>query len=328
MLTPRQNLMETIKGGNPDRFVKQFEFMEFVRNPHQMNNPKCRRGMLNVKNRWGSTDAWREDQTGGITVHTPELTVITDIENWKDQLTVPRMDYTEEDWAPFAQAAAEIDREQIFVAPSINPGIFEMCHALMGMEDCLCALYENPDEMHELIECITNWEMKLAEGYCKYVKPDALFHHDDWGGGNSLFMSPALFEEFFEEPYTRLYKYYKDHGVEVVVHHSDSYCAELVPNMIRMGIDIWQGPLTTNNIPELIRQYGGQISFMGGVNSWDVDKPDWSYENSLHYTKEICEACGKLYFIPCNTLGGPGECFEGVYAATSKAIDECTKLYF
>ena len=28
MLTKRQNLLETIHGGHPDRFVKQYEFME------------------------------------------------------------------------------------------------------------------------------------------------------------------------------------------------------------------------------------------------------------------------------------------------------------
>ena len=30
MLTKRQNLMETIRGGNPDRFVKQYEFMNMI----------------------------------------------------------------------------------------------------------------------------------------------------------------------------------------------------------------------------------------------------------------------------------------------------------
>ena len=30
MLTKRQNLMETIKGGKPDRFVNQYEFMNLM----------------------------------------------------------------------------------------------------------------------------------------------------------------------------------------------------------------------------------------------------------------------------------------------------------
>lgn len=30
MLTKRQNLLETIRGGKPDRFVKQYEFMNLI----------------------------------------------------------------------------------------------------------------------------------------------------------------------------------------------------------------------------------------------------------------------------------------------------------
>ena len=33
MLTIRENFMETIKGGNPDRFVKQYEYQEWVNDP-------------------------------------------------------------------------------------------------------------------------------------------------------------------------------------------------------------------------------------------------------------------------------------------------------
>ncbi len=57
------------------------------------------------------------------------------------------------------------------------------------------------------------------------------------------------------------------------MHHSDSYAATLVPYMIEMGVDIWQGVMTTNNVPELMKKYGGQISFMGGIDSAKVDYP-------------------------------------------------------
>lgn len=328
MLTPRQNLIETIHGGNPDRFVKQFEFLQFAFNPHLANNNECPRGGINVKNGWGVTQSWREDQPGCIPVHTPELTVVKDIEHWQDYVKAPRMDYTEEDWAPYAQEAEKIDRNEYFVSAMIYPGLLEHCNALMGMENSLCAFYENPDEMHDLLEYITEWELKFAEGYCTYIKPDALFHHDDWGSSISTFFPPELFAEFFEEPYRKLYGYYKEHGVKLIVHHSDSYAATLVPSMIRMGIDIWQGPILSNNIPELIKEYGGKISFMGGVNSWDVDKPDWSYENSLEKVESILRQCGKHYFIACNTMGGPGDAYEGVYDATNRAIDECSKRFF
>ena len=40
MLTKRQNMMEVIRGGKPDRFVKQYEGLTFVLNtPYQTKYP-------------------------------------------------------------------------------------------------------------------------------------------------------------------------------------------------------------------------------------------------------------------------------------------------
>jgi hypothetical protein len=50
-----------------------------------------------------------------------------------------------------------------------------------------------------------------------------------------------MFEDFFVEPYKQVYGYYKSHGCELIIHHSDSYGATLVPSMIEMGIAEWQG---------------------------------------------------------------------------------------
>ena len=36
--------------------------------------------------------------------------------------------------------------------------------------------------------------------------------------------------------------------------------------MIEMGVDIWQGCLTTNNTPELIKN-GEKINFMGEIDN-------------------------------------------------------------
>jgi hypothetical protein len=52
-------------------------------------------------------------------------------------------------------------------------------------------------------------------------------------------LSPAMFEEFFLEPYKRVYGFWKANGAEVIIHHSDSYAAELVPFMIEMGVETY-----------------------------------------------------------------------------------------
>ena len=182
--------------------------------------------------------------------------------------------------------------------------------------------------MHELIDYLTEYELSLAEEICMYLKPDALFHHDDWGSQTSTFMSPEMFEEFYLPGYKKIYGYYKSHGVDLIVHHSDSYAATFVPYMIDMGVDIWQGVMTTNHVPELIQKYGGQISFMGGIDSAKVDFEGWSREVIAREVKRACDENGKHYYIPNASIGLPTSTYDGVYDVISEEIEKYSKEVF
>ena len=329
MLTKRQNLLETIRGGNPDRFVKQYEaFAMQIPNGFSIHNPAPKPGQLNVVNAWGVTRSWPAGMPGAFPVHTPDKIVIKDIENWREYLKVPQVKYDAKVWEPFIAAAEAVDRNEYFVTSAVFPGIFEQCHYLTEIQNCLMAFYEYPDEMQEIIDEITNFEMELAEEICKYIKPDALFHHDDWGSQISTFLSPAMFREFIKPAYEKVYGYYKAHGVELIVPHSDSYAATMVPDMIDMGIDIWQGVMNSNNIPELIKQYGGKISFMGGVDSASVDYEGWTDEVVAREVDRACRECGKHYFIPGASQGLAVSTYPGVYEAMDREIDLASKRYF
>jgi len=325
MLTKRQNLMETIKGGNPDRFVNQYEFLNIILEAPLRTRPKP--GDV-IKNEWGITVSWPKDQLGPFPVHDDEHRVLKDITKWKEVVQAPSVEFSDEVWAPAIAHAESVDRNDQFVAVFFASGTFEMTHYLMGMEDAMMGLYEEPEHMHELIEFLTDYEIRYAEQIIKRIKPDALFHHDDWGGQISSFMSPDMFKEFYLEPYKRVYKFWKDNGVELIVHHSDSYAANLVPHMIDMGIDIWQGVMSTNNTPELIKEYGPKISFMGQLDSGPVDVADWKPEIIADHVEKACESCGKKYFIPCLTQGLNFSSFPGVYDSATKAIEQMSKKMF
>lgn len=329
MLTIRENLLETIRGGNPDRFVKQFEaFPSVRRTPVTASSPRPVKGGPPVVNDWGVTLCFPENTPGSFPVHDDAHKVIKDIEHWKDFVHAPTLDYTAKDWAPYVEQANQIDRKEYFVTATVTPGVFEQCHHLMGMEDAMMAFYENPDEMHELIDYITQWELGYAEQFCKYIHPDALFHHDDWGSSISSFLSPEMFNEFLVPAYKKIYGYYKSHGVELVIHHSDSYAANLVPAMIDMSIDIWQGCITNNDVPALIQKYGGQISFMGNIDNSVIDHALWSVEQIEGEVRRACQTCGKRYFIPNTAAGGPTSTYPGVYDTVSECIDRMSREMF
>ena len=327
MLTARENLLETIRGGQPDRFVNQFEYVKLVSDPIRLYASfDCPKGSTLV-NAWGATIEWPDYVPGPFPDTSPDRVVIRDIEEWERDIRLPSTVCPPEAWAPFEREVRAADRSSVFVAP-LESGLFEKLHFLMGMENCLIAFCESPEKMHGLIGCLTEWELAHAREVLRHYHPDALFHHDDWGSQRSLFLSPEMFRTFLLPAYRKIYGFWKENGVQLVIHHSDSYAAELVPAMIEMGVDIWQGAMTTNNLPALIRQYGGQISFHGGIDNGQVDRADWTRENCMNYTRSICRACGKKYFIPGTTMGGAGSSYPGVYDCVSDCIRELSKEMF
>jgi len=328
MLTKRQNMLETIRGGNPDRFVNQYEALELIwGDPHLKRNGRAEPGTERI-NSWGVTIRYQEGTPGPFPVHDEEHIVLKDITKWKETIKFPCLDFSSEDWADAKDAAAKIDRNEKLATAFIGPGIFDHTHYLMGMDNALISFYEEPEALKELVEAITDWELEYVHQICKHLNPDAVLHHDDWGSQSSTFLSPDMFAEFIFPSYKKIYGYLKSQGVEVIVHHSDSYAATLVQHMIGVGIDVFQGCLDTNNVPELIRQYGGQISFMGGINNGIVDIPGWTDEFISQVVEKVCRECGTKYFIPCCTAGGPATTYPGVYDAVTREINRMSKLMF
>ena len=139
MLTIRENLKEVMTGGNPDRFVKQYEFLDIIM--------ECPLGVdfrygETWKDNWGITWQWPEGQLGQFPVHDEEHIVLKDVTKWKEQVTIPSFPSDEASWAAAVEHANNVDRTQKYVAPFYAPGLFEMTHHLMSMENALMALFD------------------------------------------------------------------------------------------------------------------------------------------------------------------------------------------
>ena len=116
MLTKRQNMIETMKGGHPDRFVNGYEALGLVMgSPFGKRNPNPKPGELNVVNAWGITKSWPKGTPGAFPVHTPDKIVIKDIEEWQKYVKVPRVKYDAEEWEPFIEMAEKVDSNEQFV---------------------------------------------------------------------------------------------------------------------------------------------------------------------------------------------------------------------
>lgn len=330
MLSTKENLYETLKGGHPDRFVNQFGYLKMLPDPiflGLMGEGDLQPGGTK-KTGFGVTMCWAEGTPGPFPMCEGEHKLLKDITEWKNVVKMPPTEYSDEAWAPFVAMADAVDRDKELVTAMVMPGVFEKLHYFMGMEDTMINFYEEPEAMHELIDYFTEYECANAREVCKHMHPEALFHHDDWGSQRSTFLSPDMFEEFIVPAYKKIYGTWKENGVKVIVHHNDAYGATLVPAMIEMGIDVWQGPVKENDLPELIKKYGGQISFHCGLDNGKYDTADWSPEKIEAGLREFFDTVGIKYVIPGFTQGGEGSAFAGAYECATETIDRLSKEYF
>ena len=325
MQTPKEIFLELLKpNGRPERVLKQYEALHMC-----LNDPintylrgNRRRGSVS-RDRWGTTISFPADAPGAIPVHTDGLTVCPDVTHWEETVHAPDLAVScTAGWEDCRAAARSAAGEEKLLAGFMGTGIFEQCHFLMGFENTLTALYEHPDEMHRLIDYITDYRLGYVKLLIDNLHPDVIFSHDDWGTKDALFMHPDMWRAFFKEPYRRFYGYIRSRGC-IAIHHADSYLVPIVDDMAEIGIQVWQGVLPENDIPALQRHLQGKLVLMGGIGA-ATDRSDATAEEVCDYTRRTLRSCCPGgHFIPSITYGLPG----AVYPHIDRYIDETIDAY-
>ena len=324
MMTARENFLALLQpDGQPDRQLRQYEALQMCVtdpiNTYLRGNRK--RGTVSV-DRWGTTRSFPADAPGPMPLTGDGRAVCPDVTRWRETVHAPELAANcTEGWEQCRTEARQACGQEKLLAGFMGTGIFEQCHFLMGFEDTLTNLYEHPQEMHELIEYITEYRLGYVKLLIDRLQPDVIFSHDDWGTKDALFMKPEMWRAFFKEPYRRFYGYIRSHGC-IAIHHADSYLAPIVEDMAEIGIQVWQGVLPENDIPALQRRLKGRLVLMGGMGA-AIDRADAGPEEIRAYAaRRLAECCPLGHFIPSITYGLPGTVYPHVDRYINEAIDE------
>jgi hypothetical protein len=92
-------------------------------------------------------------------------------------------------------------------------------------------------------------------------------------------------------------------------------------DMVDMGIDMWQGILATNDIPQVQKNTGGKLMLLGGINQPLIDKADVSEDViRAEVRRAIDEYAPGGAYLPCIPSI---ECLNT--HVTPIVIDECNR---
>lgn len=327
MLTPKQNLLETLKkDGKPECLCNSFTMFRGIPGDpcFKLIRGNRVRGTTSY-DQWGTLILFPEDAPAAIPHVTPENQVIKDITEWKKYVKVPDLiGKCSEGWEDALEAKSKIDQDKYLTMVVMGTGIFEQLHMLMTFEDTLMNFLLEPDDMKRLVARIAEYRFQYAKMIVDNLKPDAILSHDDWGAKHSLFMDPDIWREFFKEHYRRIYGYMREHDV-IVIHHADSFLEPIVEDMVEIGVQIWQGVLPENDIPKLQKQLGGRMTLMGGVDA-TIDRVDATEEEIRASVRKTCETYGPGgHFIPCITYGLAGTIYPHVDPIITDEISRYNK---
>lgn len=184
---------------------------------------------------------------------------------------------------------------------SCNP--FERLQHLRSPQNLLMDLGYGDIEIYKLRDMVHEYYMKQLEMWVN-TDVDGIHIADDWGTQKSLLISPRTWREFFKP----LYKDYCDlaHSKgKYVVMHSDGYIADIIPDLVEIGVNALNSQLFCMDIDKIAEMYHGRIAFWGEIDR-QFALPLGTVEDVRAAVRKVANA-----FFKYKRTGIVGQCFWG-----------------
>lgn len=236
-----------------------------------VGNNYAMEGIVHEKDGEGHTDAWGVEwvRWGGFNqIKRHPLAGLDDEELLSYAMPDPD---TPEFMAPLAALAR--GRGDWFIGSDVSPCVFEFYARIRGLEDACCDLADATPNVDRLLDACADFSVRLAAKSCTDAYGvDWLWTGDDVGGQLGMMMSPACWRELIKP---RLAKVAAE-GLKAgkpVAYHSCGGIRPIIPDLVEIGITVLN-PLQSNcpgmDPLELKREFGGHLTFMGGVDTQNL----------------------------------------------------------
>lgn len=287
-MTNRENLMELIKFGNPERIVTYIpEYALYYRGCHHDDSEG--RGHHSPvgtvwKDIWGVE--WHKDLEDVMGF--PKGNPLSDLE-LLDSFTFPDADDIGI-YGNIFDLKKGFSGNDVFISGSHRDTLWERAYMLVGMENMMEYFYTEPLLVKRLLHRITDFNIKMAQHYID-AGVELVYFGDDHGTQSSLLLGMEIFKEFFLPEYERLFDFYKDKNV-IKNFHSCGHIEPLLDMFIYLGVDILNPvQASANNLENVIKKTQGKMALQGAVSSEVLMKG--TKEDIVNAVKNAISVLGK-----------------------------------
>ena len=151
------------------------------------------------------------------------------------------------------------------------PCLYWTCRDWCGFEGLSMLFYDDPTLVHEMMEYWTWFLIELLAEPLSQIKVDQVILNEDMAYKGQSMISPAHIREFMLPCYRRLYAFFKEHDVDLVLMDSDGYNGQILPVMYPTAIDgIVPIEIAAGNDPRVFLAEFPGLYITGGIDKREL----------------------------------------------------------
>lgn len=189
------------------------------------------------------------------------------------------------------------DTTDYAIMAGFGGNLFEWGEFLFRLDQFLIALLENPRSTLAVLDRLTEIHLEnlekfldAVEGYVQIVQ-----FGDDLGSQQATLISPKLYREVFKPRHKLIFERVKRRAGMHVFLHSCGAIADILPDLIEVGVEIINPVQTSSRGMDpvrLKREFGRDVTFWGGGCDTQVVLPDGTPEKIDRHVRERIEIFG------------------------------------
>jgi len=160
----------------------------------------------------------------------------------------------------------ELYGDEKWMIGSSQISIFEACWYLRGLETFMMDMAVEPEYAETLMDKVMQFPLNAARKYIE-LDADMIWFGDDIAMQTGMMMSVDMWRKFFKIRLAHLFDECKKLNPNIkIAYHSCGNCAEILDDMIEIGLDVLN-PLQPMAIDpfEVKKRYGKRLALFGGL---------------------------------------------------------------
>lgn len=194
-------------------------------------------------------------------------------------------------------------KEDKFCFAGIGFSMFERLWSYVGMENALIYMLTDKEFVHEFLDRICDFNLKVIDIFNDYPF-DGIYFGDDWGQQKGMIMGAPLWREFIKPRMAKMYARAKKNG-KFILQHSCGDIQDVFDDLIEIGLDCYQTfQPEIYDIAAVKEKYGDRLSFWGGISTQAQlpNKTPEEIRKTVRSTLEIMRKGGGYILAPTHAI--------------------------